>query len=334
VADSSANLIALERRALDLMKASDFGDEAVRVNADIVALDPNREAAWTRLGRCHLEQREFDAAVTALRAALSLNPSNPIATRLLAEVRKQRALTPTATERATTGFSTREFSLLESLSPEAAIQALRPRIEALFEAVNGTSVAARIVEARRRQGETATKLFHTNSCHPGARGHIYAYHYGGRWEPQFNLGWSSSPPLEANCVRIGLGFNCSPQGQDQDRVAGQERALLYFERFQQALEKSWARELAKWMGTHGGFIQYADHPPATDFLPERAVEWLVDCHSASALGWIFVGRWLFLDKSADARILGDRAKLASAVDDTFRALYPIWLSTYATTPAS
>jgi tetratricopeptide (TPR) repeat protein len=329
----SLEIAALERRALELMKTSDFGDEAVRINADIVKIDPAREAAWTRLGRCHLEQRDFDAAVDALRSALSLNPLNQIATRLLAEVRKQRAMTPTATERATTGFSTREFALLESLSADAAIRSLRPRIEALFDAVNSTSVAARIVDARRREGETATKLFHTNSCHPGGPGHIYAYHYGGRWEPQFNLGWFSSPPLDANCMRIGLGFNSSQQGQDQDRAAGQERSLLYFERFQRALDKSWKRELAKWMAAHGGFLQYADHPPATDFLPERAVEWLLNCRNASALEWIFVGRWLFLDNSDDARILGDRAKLASIVDDTFRSLFPIWLSTYSPTPA-
>ena len=332
--DSLSEITTLERRALELMKASDFGDEAVAVNTEIVKLDPAREAAWTRLGRCHLEQRDFEAAVTALRSALSLNPSNPIATRLLAEVRKQRALTPTATERATTGFSTREFALLESLPPDAAIRALRPRIEALFDAINAAAIASRIVEARRRQGETATKLFHTNSCHPGKPGHIYAYHYGGRWEPQFNLGWSSSPPREANCVRIGLGFNCSQQGQDQDRAAGQGRALVYFERFQHVLDKSWKRELVKWMGTHAGFIQYADHPPATDFLPERSIEWLLNCRNAAALGWVFVGRWLFLDKLDDARILGDRAKLASTVDDTFRALYPIWLSTYAPNPVA
>ena len=63
------------------MKQADFGDEAVRVNGEIVAVDPSRESAWTRLGRCHLEQRQFDEAVTALRSALGLNPQNAIATR-------------------------------------------------------------------------------------------------------------------------------------------------------------------------------------------------------------------------------------------------------------
>jgi hypothetical protein len=130
-------------------------------------------------------------------------------------------------------------------------------------------------------------------------------------------------------VRIGIGFNLTQAGQDPDRASGQEQALAYFERFQRTLDKSWKRELAKWMGTNTGFIQYADHEPATDLLPERAVEWLLNCRHAETVGWVFVGRWLFLDRAADATILGDRAKLATVVDDTFRALYPLWLSTYA-----
>lgn len=324
----TVELEQLERRALELMKQAAFTEEAVRVNTDIVGLDPSRESAWTRLGRCYLEQRQFDEAVDALRSAVSLNPSNAIATRLLAEVRKQRALTPTAKERATTGFSPREFAMLETLAPEDAVRALGTRIEALFDTINASSIAARIVQARQREGETASKLFHANSCHPGGRGHIYAYHFGGRWEPQFNLGWFSSPPFPSNCFRVGIGFNCSQAGQDQDRLSGQARAAAYFERFQQALEKAWKRELAKWMGAVGGFIQYRDNPPATDMLPDPAVEWLLSCRNVVALEWLFVGRWLFLDKAVDAKILSDRAKLATIVDDTCRTLYPLWLSTY------
>ena len=323
------NLAELEQRALELVKQADFGPEAVRVNADIVKSAPTRESAWTRLGRCHLEQRQFDEAVEALRAALALNPSNAIATRLLSEVRRQRALTPTAKERSTTGFSTREFAMLESLSPDEAARALRPRIEALFDTINQTAIAARIVEARHRQGELGSKLFHANSCYAHSIGHLFAFHHGGRWEPQFNIGWFSSPPNARNCVRIGLGFSTSTAGRDPDRMNGQERVLAFFERFQQTLDKSWKRELARWMSTNAGFIQYSDHPPEVDLLPERAIEWLLNCRNASTLDWIFVGRWLFLDDAGDATILGDRSKLATIVDDTFRSLYPIWLSTYA-----
>jgi hypothetical protein len=157
---------------------------------------------------------------------------------------------------------------------------------------------------------------------------MVAFHHGGRWEPQFKIGWFSSPPFDANCVRVGLGFNVSAAGRDPDRGAGQERILACFDRFQQALQKSWTQELARWMGASAGFIQYADHPPAVDLLPERAVEWLLTCRNAAALEWVVVGRWLFLDDDEDAKILGDRARLGRIVDDTFRTLYPLWLDTY------
>jgi hypothetical protein len=323
-----SELDQLERRAIELMKAQSFTDEAVHVNSEIVRLDPKRASAWTRLGRCQLELRRFDEAIEALRSALAINSSDAIATRLLGEVRKQRALTPTARERTTTGFSTREFALLESLSSDAAVDALAPRVTALFDTVNASSAASRIVSARLRAGRTGSKLFQANSCHPGGRGHVYAYHHGGRWEPQFNLGWFSSPPLPANCFRVGLGFNCSIAGQDPDRDAGQERVLVYFDRFQRALERAWKRELAKWMATTGGFIQHGERPPDVDLLPEQGIEWLLNCRNAAAVGWIFVGRWLFLDKPDHAVILSDRAKLATVVDDTFRTLLPVWLSTF------
>src|SRR5262249_4060693 len=109
--------VRLESRAVGLMKAGDFGEEAVRVNQAIVELAPNNDRAWTRLGRCLLEQRRFDEAIEALRTALSLNGANTVATNLLTEVRKRRAMTPTAAERATTGFTPREFAVLETHAP-------------------------------------------------------------------------------------------------------------------------------------------------------------------------------------------------------------------------
>ena len=330
----------LERRALELMKQADFGPEAVRVNVEIVEQAPKQESAWTRLGRCYMEQRQFDEAVTALRSALAVNPSNAIATNLLAEVRRRRALTPTAKERTTTGFTAREFAMLETLGPDDAIRALRPRIEALFDTINASSIAARIVESRQSQGppsrlgrldatsERSSKLFHANSMHSNSTGHIFAFHHGGRWEPQFNIGWFSSPPNPAACVRIGLGFNMSQAGRDPDRKAGQERVLAFFDRFQQTVERAWKRELARWMGANRGFVQYGGHPPSTALLPEKAVERLLSCRNAAAVEWIFIGRWLFLDDVDDARVLRERSKLGSGVEDTFRALYPIWLTTY------
>src|ERR1700730_10756259 len=134
----STDIVDLERRALELARQADFGPEAIQVNAAIAEHAPRNESAWTRLGRCHLEQRNWDEAVTALRTALTLNPTSTVATNLLGEVRKRRALTPTASQGGTTGFSAREFAMLETLSPDDVVRALRPRIEALFDAVNAS----------------------------------------------------------------------------------------------------------------------------------------------------------------------------------------------------
>ena len=71
------NLGALEKHALDLMKNADFGDEAIRVNEAIVAAAPRNERAWTRLGRCRMEQRQFDAAIEALRTGRRTAVSMP-----------------------------------------------------------------------------------------------------------------------------------------------------------------------------------------------------------------------------------------------------------------
>jgi tetratricopeptide (TPR) repeat protein len=255
----STPLTDLQRRALELVKQSDFGEEAARVNAAIAEQAPQDISAWTRLGRCHLEQRNWDEAVTALRTALSLNPSHTIATNLLNEVRKQRALTPTAAQRSMTGFGTREFAMLSSLSASEACAALQSRIDMLLETLNATDTAARIVSARHAAGATGSKLFHANSPVAHSIGHIYVFQHGGRFEPQFNIGWFSSPPFPSSCVRIGLGFNVAPAGVE----AGQESALGSYERFQRTLEKSWKRELARWMADNGGFIQYGDRPPST-----------------------------------------------------------------------
>jgi len=321
------NLNELEARALALMKAADFGDESVRVNQAIVALAPGNDRAWTRLGRCHMEQRRFDEAIDALRTALSLNRTSTIATNLLNEVRKRRALTPTAAERTLTGFTTREFAVLETLAPADACDALRSRIELLADAVNASTAAARIVEARQRNGATGSKLFHAGSCRPIASGAIEAFHHGGRWEPQFNLGWFTQP-ITPSCMRIGLGFNTSAVGRDPDRDADREQVLRYFERFQRTIETSWRRELARWMEANGGFIQRGAHGPEVAMQPPAAVEWLRTCSNAAAVEWIFVGRWLFLDRPDDAALMRDRSKLARTVDDTFRVLLPLWLTTY------
>jgi tetratricopeptide (TPR) repeat protein len=324
----SSDLKTLERQAVELAIRGDFGTEAIRINLEIVALAPKQESAWTRLGRSYLEQQNFDEAIDAFRTALGLNPANRVATNLLTELRRRRALKPSTITRAATGFGVREFTLLETMSADAACEALKPRIEALFDTINATTIARRIVEARQKHGARGSLLFQANNFYPGGTGHMFAFHHGGRWEPQFNMGWFSSPPLPCACFRVGLGFNLTGAGRDPHPEEGQQRVLKSFEQFQRLVSQTWKHELIQWMTASGGFIQYDEQPPARDFLPEKAVEWLINSRNAAALGWVFCGRWLFLDRADDAALLSDRSKLARVVEDAFRTLYPIWLNVY------
>lgn len=328
----TTQLKTLEQRALALARKQHFGPEALQVNSAILELAPDHELAWTRLGRCHLEQRAFDDAIVAFRKALAINPQNRIATNLLDEVRRQRALAPPSVARARTGFGPREFALLETQPPEEACRALKTRVDALFDTLNATPIARRIVDTRQKLGAKNSTLFQSNSLFPGPAGHIYAVHYGGRWEPQFKMGWFSSPPFPDACFSVGLGFNLAPSERDPNSQEGQERVLAFFERFQQVVSMQWKREVVQWMIANAGFVQLGYEPPLRDVLPAEAVERLLTIRNGAAVGRVFCGRWLFLDRADDAAMLGDRAKLARVVEDTFKVWYPIWLNVYEPTP--
>jgi hypothetical protein len=317
----------LQQRAVELARNNSFGVEALDVNLQITRDDPANQGAWTRLARCYLEQRRFADAAGALATALDLNPSNTIAKSLLTEVTKRRAMALPAAE-ALSGFGTPDFDALNHLAPVEAARALGPKIESLLLSVNEQRTAGRIVEARNRAGQPGSKLFHRNSYHEGGDGHVYAYHHGGRWEPQFNLGFMGANRWGGDWMRVGLGFNLTAAAGREEQAGGQEGMVRYVEIFQQQLGSTWRRHLADWMASSGGFIQYGARGPATDLLPPQGVEWLINCHNPAAQGWIFVGRWLSLTRPDDAATLGDMRQLVAAVEDTFAALFPVWASIY------
>jgi hypothetical protein len=317
----------LQQRAVELAKSNSFGGEALDVNLQITRDDPSNQGAWTRLARCYMEQRRFADAAGALATVLDLNPANTIAKSLLTEVTKRRAMALPAAE-ARSGFSAPDFDALGHLAPVEAARALGPKIESLLLSVNEQRTAARIVEARNRAGQPGSKLFHRNSYHEGGDGLVYAYHHGGRWEPQFNIGWLSANRWGGDWMRVGLGFNLQAAAGREDQSGGQEGMVRYFEVFQQQLATTWKRHLAEWMGTTGGFIQYGGRGPAVDVLPAQAIEWLLNCRNPAAQGWIFVGRWLSPAKAADAATLADMRQTVAVVEDTFAALFPVWASIY------
>jgi tetratricopeptide (TPR) repeat protein len=323
----SIDTAALERRAIEFAKTGNFGSDALEINRELTVAAPANQGAWTRLARCCMEQRQFEDAAAALGKALELNPSNSIAKSLQQEVIRRRAMTPVRSD-AASGFTPQDFYTLGQLAPTDASRALSAKFESLLMSLNEQRTAARIVDARNRAGQSGSKLFRRNSFYPGQHGHMFAFHHGGRWEPQFNLGMFSANPWGTNVFRIGIGFNMSHAGSDPDREAGQASALASFERFQRELASTWRGHVTDWMSTSSGFIQYGERGPAVDMLPRQAVEWLVNCRNPAGIGWVFAGRWLFLDKPDDAVVLGETRKLVGAVEDTFAALFPLWLTVY------
>jgi hypothetical protein len=316
----------LQQRAVELAKSNSFGAEALDVNLQITRSDPSNQGAWTRLARCYLEQRRFSDAAGALATVLDLNPSNTIAKSLMTEVTKRRAMALPTVD-AVSGFTDHDFDALSHLAPVDAARALGPKIEMLLMSLNDQRTAQRIVQTRNRAGQSGSKLFHRNSYHEAGNGHLHAYHHGGRWEPQFNLGFLAGNVWNGNWLRMGLGFNLAAGGRD-DQIDGQENMVRYFESFQQQLGSAWKRHLADWLSKSGGFIQYGQRGPAVDLLPSQAVEWLISCRNPAAQEWIFVGRWLSPSKPEDAAILTDMRQVVAAVEDTFAAVFPLWAAIY------
>ena len=333
----------LEQKAIDLAKRGDFGVDAKQTNEELARLAPTNQGAWTRLARCCIELGLLDDANAALEQVLTINPQNMIARSLLQEsirreVRAAPVEPPPRTRAKGSGkaarasgsvkgaFSRPQFAALGQLAPASALESLGPTIEALLMALNDRPFAPKVVEARNRAGQAGSKLFRRNSFYSGGDGHIYAFHHGGRSEPQINLGFFAAPQWGRDCVRAGIGFNLSQSGPDAD--AGEERVAEYFEKFQSLVGSSWKQLLTDWMSKNGGFVQFGEKPPAFDLLPKDAVAALITAKSGQDSRWIFCGRWLMLDRPEHAEILADQGQLVKWVEQTFVDLLPLWTSVY------
>lgn len=339
-----ASATDLQQRAVEFAKAGDFSPRALEVNLELTQMAPGNEGAWTRLARCYMELGQLDEATAALDAVLQVNPQNTIARNMQNDVTKRRvgvtsAGVPARTRAVRTrraaraggpaaGFGRPELMALGQLLPAVAAESLAPRIEGLLMALNDRPFADKAVETRNRAGRAGGKLYRRNSIYPGSAGHVYAFHHGGRWEPQLHIGFFSAAQWQRDAVCAGIGFNFTQSGSDPDREAGQERALDYFSQFQRLVSAEWRGLLTEWMAGNGGFIQYRDRPPSTELLPKDAVEWLVTCQNPADVGWIFCGRWLFADRPDSAETLADGQALAAWVEDSFTALLPMWSSLF------
>ncbi|MFN7917838.1 MAG: tetratricopeptide repeat protein [Vicinamibacterales bacterium] len=314
----------LRRMAIDCARRGDHGPTAIGINEAIVAAVPADEHSWTRLARCYLTAGDFSRSTAACERALALNPSNTIAANLLREAAKGRLSRAPRTD----GFDEAAFDALGRQPVAEAHTLLTPRLEPVLLGLNDTATAQRIVATRQSDGGQRQKLFRRDSSH-WTPGHVYAFHYGGRWEPQFTVGVFSQVTFGSNCIRAGLGFNLTQHGLSRDPVTGQQQVLAFYRTFQRAVGGRWRGFLIDWMKTHAGAIQRRDEPPRADWAPERQVEWLSAVADPIEQERIFVGRWWHLP--ADRETLTDPRRLTRAVDDTFRDLLPLWTDVWNNT---
>ena len=344
------DVTSLEQKAIDFAKRGDFGVEAKQVNEELTRLAPANQGGWTRLARCCIELGLLDDANAALETVLNLNPQNMIARSLLQEsIRREVRAAPPEEAKGTKkakgrstkgtkgakaaatrgGFGRPQFAALGQLAPASAVESLGPAVEGLLMSISDRPFAAKVVEARNRAGNSGSKLFRRNSFYAGSAGHLFAFHHGGRWEPQMNIGFFASPQWGRDAVRAGIGFNMTAEGADRNREDGQERTLEYFETFQRLISGDWRKMLADWMTANGGFVQIGvGKPPATDLMPADAVDALANVRNGADTGWVFCGRWLFLDRADHAEILADHGELVKWAEQAFTDLLPLWSSVY------
>jgi tetratricopeptide (TPR) repeat protein len=318
---------SLQARAIGYARRGDFGPDALTINQRLALLAPQNAGAWTRLGRCHLEAKNFPAAAEALQHALALDPQSVVARNLLVEVRRARQFVATDDKaRNESGFDVGFFDLLGQTTAQSIPRSILSRVETLVENLNNLDVSEKIVAARLAAGRTGSRLYRRNSVH-GENGHVYIFHYGGRWEPQFNLGFFSAHTCPANCVRAGVGFNLTRQGMDPNPDAGQARVRAYLASFQRAVSARWQRYLSDWMRNQDGQLQFTGESVPPDAAADRQLDRLVRLNPA-AEDWVFLGRWWNAALDRDRGVLSDMRQITQAVAATFRDLLPVWKDTW------
>lgn len=86
----AAGLRPLQRQSDDFANRGDWGPEAEDLNRRILAVDPVRKVAMTRLARCLRERGDAEAAENLYTEIISVDPSNVIASNFLRALRLKR----------------------------------------------------------------------------------------------------------------------------------------------------------------------------------------------------------------------------------------------------
>lgn len=317
----------LERRARELARRRDYGDESLRLNQELVRLAPSASAPRTRLGCCHEAAGDLLGALRQYELALELEPANSVARGLIARLQLRLHFPGVPMPASLTGpapaqfrgFSLADFAELASTtSQEQALERFGPRFDDLARHLNGLPVVSSIQEIRGESGG----LFRANTLWQQP-GHLYTYHWGGRWTAQYNIGiYSANSSVGSNLARIGAGFNMTLAGRDPEAARKLPALLRRFASAQEALSGQLGRDLLRCLGQPRWGLQFGDDKPDLDGAPEAALSRLRGANGAN-VRWVFIGRWLSPNQPDDATVLEDRKAFLAAVDHVFRQLLPL-----------
>lgn len=345
---SSAN-----ERARSLALAQDFGTEALRINEELVAVNPGDLASRTRLARCYREAGRAEDGVAQYREVLRLDPKNRIAAGGLITIEQDRlrALAPpeevvkaraprsprtAAVRRAApagstdeapaplvfTGLQARDFSELRFCDAREVRARFAPRVVDLVKRVNALKSSEEIAsvrEAGRRQLFRASRSdVHVDTAQWSV------HNIGGRWEPQFYIGMHADRGKAGDWLRAGIGFHLANDGADSVGTGGVDEVRRQFRRFQDILGSASRSLFTGWMIKENGLVELGGNGPREDLRqPSQAAEALAGC-DPDRTGWVFFGKWLSVEQADDAAVLAEPVELVRTIDRVFTGLLPLW----------
>ncbi len=224
-----------------------------------------------------------------------------------------------------TGFGPAEFDELARCRRRDVQDRFAPRVTDLLRRVNalGSSVEmAGVREPGKRQ------LFRTGRADVhAAPAHWYVFNFGGRWEPQCNIGMYGGRPT-GNWLRLGIGFQLNEAGADPDRATGVVHVRERFGRFQQLVASPRGSLFLGWMIKEDARPQVDAGPPMLDVREPSEAASLIAGIDPERTSWVFFGKWLRPEDSDAAAVLRDPVALVRTIDRAFTGLLPLWRALY------
>jgi Tetratricopeptide repeat len=312
----SQDAAGLRRRAQALASARDFGAEALQTNRAIVEADPRDLDAWTRLAACCIAAGRYDDALQHYRAVLAIDPSHAFAAKRVRQLTLFPGVDPSKAPSSGPftdfgGLRADDFAELGLCGDP--LERFAARMNGLLDRVSAQPEAHHVALAL---GQSGGRLFHRGEFY-AEPGHIYAYHWGGRWRPQANIGLFSAWQWSGNWVRMGLGFNLTLRGRypEPTKLAELRRDFVAFQR---RIATGHRRFMEDWLHAESGAAQVdGDRGPRLQETPTATVD-LICGLSVERTEWCFVGKWLSLQ--SDDAVLSNPDQLARCAARTLSRL--------------